>query len=80
MIAKEEVKMKGLICFLCSALFCVQIYASEFAKKGITVNSVSPGLIDDVVKETSGTWIGRTGTGADIARAIVYLASDNSSS
>lgn len=21
--------MKGLICFLCSALFCVQIYASD---------------------------------------------------
>ena len=56
-----------------------KVMAMELAKKGITVNSVSPGLISDEVKETTGTWIGKTGTGADIARAIIYLASDNSS-
>ena len=53
-----------------------KVMAMELAKKGITVNSISPGLIGDEVKPTTGTWLGRTGLGEDVARAIVYLASD----
>ena len=53
-----------------------KVMAMELAKKGITVNSISPGLIGDEVNPTTGTWLGRTGLGEDVARAIVYLASD----
>ena len=56
-----------------------KVMAMELAKKGITVNSISPGLIGDEVKPTTGTWLGRTGLGEDVARAIVYLASDDAS-
>ena len=52
--------------------------AMELASCGITVNSVSPGLIGDEQKPHNGTWIGRTGTGDEVARAIVFLASDGS--
>ena len=56
-----------------------KVMAMELAKKGITVNSISPGLIGDEVNPTTGTWLGRTGLGEDVARAIVYLASDDAS-
>lgn len=56
-----------------------KVMAMELAKKGITVNSISPGMIDDVVGDNNGTWIGKGGLGADVARAVVYLASDNAS-
>ena len=50
--------------------------AMENAKLGITVNTVSPGMILKSVVPNNGTWIGRTGSPDDIARAILFLASD----
>ncbi len=61
--------------------------AKEFAKYGIRVNSVIPGLIEtrfherfstperrkDVAKQTP---LGRNGTAEDVAKAILFLASD----
>ena len=52
--------------------------AMELAKYGVTVNSISPGLIKDTPAATNGTWLRRTGTGSDVADAIVFLAADNS--
>ena len=51
--------------------------AMENAKLGITVNSVSPGMILKAVGPHDGTWVGWSGSPYDIARAIVFLASDN---
>ncbi len=53
-----------------------KVMAMEMGDKNITVNSISPGLISDEVQETTGTWVGHTGTGDDVARAIAYLAND----
>ena len=50
--------------------------AMELATCGITVNSVSPGMIGDARTPHNGTWLGRSGTGDEVARAIVFLASD----
>lgn len=52
--------------------------AMELATCGITVNSVSPGMILNTRAPNNGTWLGRCGTGDEIARAIVFLASDDS--
>ena len=55
--------------------------AMEAAKRGITVNCVSPGWInrkeDGGVGPCDGTWIGWSGDASDIARAVVFLASDS---
>lgn len=53
--------------------------AMENAKKGITVNCVSPGMVarNEIVAEP-GTWIGRKGSADEMARAIVFLAADES--
>ena len=51
--------------------------AMENAKRGITVNSVSPGMILKTVGPHDGTWIGKSGAAEDIARAIAFLASDS---
>jgi len=64
--------------------------AKEFAKYGIRVNSVLPGFIEtrfhqrfstaqrrkDVAKQTP---LGRNGTAEDVARAVLFLASDAAS-
>lgn len=53
--------------------------AMENAKKGITVNCVSPGMVArGEIKQTPGTWIGREGSADEMARAIVFLAADES--
>ena len=53
--------------------------AMENAKRGVTVNSVSPGMVAaGEVKRTPGTWIGREGTADEMARAVVFLAADES--
>ena len=55
--------------------------AMEFAKKNITVNCVSPGMIngdDGDPKPCPGTWLGRNGRRDEIARLITFLADDDS--
>lgn len=53
-----------------------QTLAMENAKRGITINSVSPGMILKKVVPHNGTWLGRTGAPEEVARAIVFLVSD----
>jgi acetoacetyl-CoA reductase len=63
--------------------------ARELAAKGVTVNSVSPGYIDtamtaaipeDLRKQMIGAIpVGRIGTAEDVARAIAFLCSEDSS-
>ena len=52
--------------------------AMELAETGITVNSVSPGMIWDEKAPHPGTWLGRTGTADEVARVIAFFASDDS--
>jgi 3-oxoacyl-[acyl-carrier protein] reductase len=60
--------------------------AQEVAPRGITVNVVAPGFVDTAMTAALGEArraqllgaipLGRMGTGADVAAAVVYLASD----
>ena len=60
--------------------------AAEIANRGVTVNCVAPGFIDTAMTQvldekqreamTSRIPAGRLGTGADVAAAVAYLASD----
>jgi 3-oxoacyl-[acyl-carrier protein] reductase len=63
--------------------------AKELGKTGITVNAVAPGAIatdmlrdldeDDLKKLSEDTPVGRLGTPQDIANAVLFLASPDSS-
>jgi len=60
--------------------------AQEVASRGVTVNAVAPGFVDTAMTAVLGEArrtklleaipLGRMGTGADVAAAVVYLASD----
>ena len=58
--------------------------AREVGRHGITVNVVSPGIIEDLDlrpsaarrRKDSQTAVGRSGTGADVASAVLFLVSD----
>ena len=58
--------------------------AREVGRHGITVNVVSPGVIEDFDlrpsvarrRKDSQTAVGRSGTGADVASAVLFLVSD----
>lgn len=56
-----------------------KVLAMELAKKNITVNCVSPGMINDTVMKSKSTWLERTGLGIDVARNILFLSSDEAS-
>ena len=53
-----------------------KVMAMELGKNSVTVNCISPGMIKDEKVPISGTWLGRSGTGDEIARAVVFLAAD----
>ena len=63
--------------------------AREYAKKNIRLNCISPGFIDtDMTKDLKEEYkieliknipINRLGKGVDIAKAVIFLASNNSS-
>lgn len=61
-----------------AVIMLTKTMAMELAKDGITVNSVSPGLIQNDHVPSNGTWLGYTGIGDDVAKAIVFLAADES--
>lgn len=53
--------------------------AMENAKKGITVNCVSPGMVAvGEPRPNPGTWVGRQGSADEMARAVVFLSADES--
>jgi len=68
-----------------------QVAALEFAPRGIRVNAVSPGFVDTPLTEPvkllpgvleeylENTPLGRAGTPADVAAAILFLCSDKAS-
>ena len=53
--------------------------AMENAAYGITVNCVSPGMVAvGEPQPTDGTWVGRCGAADEMARAMIFLAADES--
>jgi len=55
--------------------------AMELAKKNITVNTVAPGMVanrSNAISPNSGTWVGRNCLPSEVARAILFLADDDS--
>ena len=76
-----EVGLPGLCAYSAAkggVIMLTKTMAMELATCGITVNSVSPGMILKDQVPHKGTWLGRCGTGDEVARAIVFLASDDS--
>ena len=57
-------------------IMLTKVMAMELGKNSVTVNCISPGMIKDEKVPISGTWLGRSGTGDEIARAVVFLAAD----
>ncbi len=61
-------------------LMFTKTLAMEVAKRGVTVNCVSPGMIGDnpsgPIKQT---WVERWGTGPEVADVIMFLAADDAS-
>jgi len=67
----------------------IKSIGKEYAKRGVTANCVAPGFIatpmtdklNDKQREAILTMVpaGRLGSGADVAAAVVYLASDEAS-
>jgi 3alpha(or 20beta)-hydroxysteroid dehydrogenase len=63
--------------------------AQELAPHGVRVNSVHPGIIDtEMIREVGDNWrehlvpripLGRAATADDVARLVLFLASDDSS-
>jgi NAD(P)-dependent dehydrogenase (short-subunit alcohol dehydrogenase family) len=55
--------------------------AMELGRHGITVNSVSPGLVahDEKLHSSDGTFLGRCGRPSEMAAVIVFLASEEAS-
>ena len=63
--------------------------AQEVVKKGVTVNTISPGYVETdmtraITEKAHGDWaaqipLGRLGTTADVAAAVCFLASDEAS-
>jgi len=63
--------------------------AQELSPHGVRVNSVHPGIIDtEMIREIGDNWreqlvpripLGRPATAADVARLVLFLASDDSS-
>ncbi|MBO4303237.1 MAG: SDR family oxidoreductase [Lentisphaeria bacterium] len=75
-----EVGLPGYCAYAASkggVILLTKTMAMELASCNITVNSVSPGMIQDVSRPHNGTWLGRSGTGDEVARAIAFLASDD---
>jgi NAD(P)-dependent dehydrogenase (short-subunit alcohol dehydrogenase family) len=66
-----------------------KVAAIELGRYGIRINAVSPGFVDTPLTAPTRGWVrdrfigaipmGRAGTTDDIARAVLFLASDNAS-
>ncbi len=80
-----EVGLPGYCAYSASkagVIMMTKTLAMEFAKSGITVNCVSPGMVapqdDPPTNPNPGTWLGRSGARTEIADLIVFLSSDDS--
>ena len=60
-------------------IMMTKVLAMELAKKNITVNCVSPGMIGCGKAQTKTTWMEREGSPEEAAEVILFLASDETS-